>query len=231
MKNRSWKSYLLEFLSIFIAVISAFALNSWNENRRDHNAETKILSEISNGLQKDIKDIQENMMGHEWGVDACNYFVRLVQGEIVGQDSVAQHFLRLTRDFISIQNRSGYETLKSKGLEVVEDDSLRFAIISLYEYDFSTLQELEEEYAEMQFYESHFSTLNTLLSPHFVFNKDGQLVSIDLPLQLTSSQKNDLLSRLFKIELNRTFILRFYSGIEEKVKKIKQMIQVRLQND
>ena len=57
MKNRSWKSYLLEFFSIFIAVISAFALNSWNENRRDYNAETKILSEISNGLQKDIKDI------------------------------------------------------------------------------------------------------------------------------------------------------------------------------
>ncbi|MEL6821390.1 MAG: hypothetical protein AAFP70_06505 [Calditrichota bacterium] len=230
MKNRSWKSYLLEFFSIFIAVISAFALNSWNENRRDYNAETKILSEISNGLQKDIKDIQENMMGHEWGIDACNYFVRLVRGEVVGQDSVAQHFLRLTRDFISIQNRSGYEALKSKGLEIVSDDSLRYAIISLYEYDFTTLKKLEEEYAEMQFYNSHFSDLNTLLSQYFVFDKEGQLVNIDLPLQLTFSQKKDLLSRLFKIEMNRKFILRFYSGIEEKVKKIKQMIRLRLEN-
>ena len=82
----------------------------------------------------------------------------------------------------------------------------------------------------MQFYNSHFSDLNTLLSQHFVFDKDGQLVNIDLPLQLTFSQKKDLLSRLFKIEMNRKFILRFYSGIEEKVKKIKQMIRLRLEN-
>lgn len=229
MKNRSWKSYLLEFLSIFIAVISAFALNSWNENRRDHNAETKILSEISNGLQKDIEDIHGNVMGHQKGLEACDYFVRMVQGDMVGQDSIAQHFMRLTRDFVTIQNRSGYEALKSKGLEVIEDDSLRYAIISLYEYDFTTLQKLEEKYAEMQFYESHYSALNTLLSPHFIFNQDGKLINVELPLRFTNSQKKDLLSRLSKIELNREFILRFYDGIEKKVEKIHEMIQTSLQ--
>ena len=49
-------------------------------------------------------------------------------------------------DYISIQNISGYETLKSNGLELIRDDSLRFEIITLYEYDYSILKKFEEEY-------------------------------------------------------------------------------------
>ena len=34
-------------------------------------------------------------------------------------DSFLIHYFNLTRDFISIQNTSGYETLQSKGLELI----------------------------------------------------------------------------------------------------------------
>ena len=64
----NWKKLGLEFLSIFIAVISAFALNNWNENRRDNEAANKILAEISNGLKKDIDDVRINKKGHEDGI-------------------------------------------------------------------------------------------------------------------------------------------------------------------
>ncbi len=37
------KKYTFEFLSIFIAVISAFGLNNWNDHRRDRVAELKIM--------------------------------------------------------------------------------------------------------------------------------------------------------------------------------------------
>ena len=58
MKRRlstNWKEYGFEFLSIFIAVLAAFALNNWNENRRDKHTEHKILTEISNGLENTIE--------------------------------------------------------------------------------------------------------------------------------------------------------------------------------
>ncbi len=40
-KNSNSTKFLLEFISVFIAVIFAFALNNWNDNRRDDNAEKK----------------------------------------------------------------------------------------------------------------------------------------------------------------------------------------------
>lgn len=42
------KKFGFEFLSIFIGVFAAFALDSWNETRKDKYVEIKILSEINN---------------------------------------------------------------------------------------------------------------------------------------------------------------------------------------
>ncbi len=220
MKKGNWKKYAIEFLSIFIAVTFAFALENWNENRRDSNAESKIITEIYNGLKKDLDDIRVNKGGHEDGIKACKFWRDLAEDREVSPDSIMHHYLNLTRDFISIQNVSGYETLKSRGLELVKNDSLRASIIALYEYDYNTLRKFEEEYNEMQFQESYFKEINGYLAPSFIFDEKGNMTKIDLPLKLSASEKNILLSYLWKIQLNRNFILYFYSDIENKVNEV-----------
>lgn len=230
MKKTNWKKLGFEFLSIFIAVISAFALNNWNENRRDSEAANKILAEISNGLEKDIEDVRVNKKGHEAGILACKFWRQIFERQEVGLDSLPMHYSNLTRDYISIQNISGYESLKSKGLELIEDDSLRFEIITLYEYDYSILKKFEEEYNEMQYQESYFEEINKKIAPNFEFDQKGDIIGIKLPLIINEAEKNILLSYLWKIQGNRNFILRFYSKTEEKLiqlrKKIKKNLKV-----
>lgn len=224
IRIKNWGKYGFEFLSIFIAVISAFALNNWNENRKDANSENKILTEIANGLEKDLGDIQLNKQGHEWGIAACKYFREAFAGQNVQHDSALIHFFNLTRDFVSIQNVAGYETLKSKGLELVKNDSLRFDIISLYEYDYNTLRKLEEEYFEMQFQKNYFKEINQELAPNFRINDDGNIIGINNPLEIKEPERNKLLLYLWKIQSNRIFILQYYSEIEEKIKRVKEKI-------
>ena len=132
-KSKSWKKYGFEFLSIFVAVISAFALNNWNTNRNNALAESKILDEIYQGLEKDYKDIEGNIFGHKKGLHAIKYFNKIISGENMVQDSLKYYYFSLTRDFICVQNTSGFETLKSRGLELIQNDSLRAKIISIYE--------------------------------------------------------------------------------------------------
>lgn len=225
MKTSNWKKYGIEFLSIFVAVVSAFALNNWNENRRDSNAEDKILIEIYNGLKKDIDDIRINKGGHDAGISACKFWKNVVENKPVNLDSLPYHYLNLTRDYISIQNISGYEALKSKGLELIEDDSLRTVIISLYEYDYNVLRKFEEEYNEMQFQENYFKEINNHLAPNFVFGEKGYPIGIDLPLNLSISEKKILLSYLLKIQVNRRFILGFYSEMDSKINQILTRIE------
>ncbi len=224
IKFENWTKYGFEFLSIFIAVISAFALNNWNENRRDAHSENKILIEISNGLEKDLSDIKLNKGGHESGIIACKFFREAFAGKTVKVDSLLIHYFNLTRDFVSIQNIAGYETLKSKGLELIKNDSLRLKIISLYEYDYNTLRKLEEEYSEMQFQESYFKEINEVLAPHFKTDENGMIIGIDLPLKLPEIKRNKLLLYLWKIQSNRIFILQFYTEIEKKINNVRENI-------
>lgn len=217
-----------EFLSIFIAVISAFALNNWNENRKAHKSEYKILMEIQNGLGKDIVDINLNVGGHEDGINACKYFRKIFANQIVNGDSILIHFFNLTRDFVSVQNTAGYETLKSKGLELVSNDSLRLQIISLYEYDFNTLRKLEEEYNEMQFHENYFTDFNEQIAPHLRFDSLQNIKGINLPLNLPVDKRNILSYNLWKIQFNRNWIIQAYAEIETKIKKIQENIKVEI---
>ena len=225
MKERK---YTFEFLSIFIAVISAFALNNWNDNRNNRNAQDKILSEISNGLEKDLEDVRQNIFGHKLGINAAQYFRRIIANDSVAQDSLFPYYFNLCRDFISVQNTSGYETLKSKGLELIENDLLRTKIISLYEYNYNTLRKFEEEYYEMQFHRNYYQDINRIISPYFIINDEKNLVGMDLSLELSIEDEKLLLSHLWRIVNNRSFVLQYYIDVESKIVELRKDIQKEL---
>ena len=227
-KTKNWSKFLIEFISVFIAVVFAFALNNWNDNRKDNLAERKILREISNGLKKDLDDIELNIKGHKEGIRACKYWRKIINNNKFSKDSLLTYYLSLTRDFVSSQNKAGYASLKSKGLELIKNDSLRLEIISLYEYDYETLLKLEETYGEMQFQNNYFKELNNIISPYFIFDEFGNINNIKLPINLNNINKNIFLSYLWKIEINRNFILYYYSQIEKKIKTLISNIKMEL---
>lgn len=228
LKIRGWKKYTFEFFSILIAVITAFALNNWNDNRKADKSENKILIEISNGLEKDIEDIRQNKIGHERGINACNYFRKMLAEEEVNSDSLMIQYRALTRDFISIQNTAGYETLKSRGLELIKNDSLRLEIITLYEYSYNILRKLEEEYSEMQFQENYFIEINKILAPNFQFDENKRITGINRPLKIPINEEKIMLLYLFKIQENRDYILKYYSEIEKKVTEVQNQILLEI---
>lgn len=231
MKKKGWKKYSFEFLSIFIAVISAFSLNNWNDNRKDNEAEQKILIEIKNGLVKDLEDLKTNTKGHKAGIESCKFWRNIIQNNDVVIDSLQLQLklIQLTRDFTSLQNISGYETLKSKGLEIIKNDSLRTKLISLYEYDYYTLRKLEEEYEEMQYQKNYFKDINQLLAPSFVFNSKGNLINLKTPVKLNTKEKNILMSYFMKIEINRKMVLMFYEKTEKKIKNLEVHIEKNIE--
>lgn len=205
-------------------------MDNWNENRKERLAESKILAEIHNGLEKDLEDININIFGHKEGLKATAFFKDVIGGKAVSSDSVLQHYISLTRDFVSIQNTSGYETLKSRGLELIDNDSLRTKIISLYEYDYNTLSKLEEEYYELQFQENYFEAINRAIAPHFIFNGDMNISGLRTPIQLPEDEKKILLACLWKIEVNRNFILNYYREVQNKVEEAKRVIEEEIED-
>ena len=225
----NWKKYLYEFLTIFIGVTLAFSLSKWNEDSNRHESAEKTLLEIKNGLELDLYDFGDNMRGHEYGIDICKYFRAYLRNEEIDRDSIGLYYGGLLRDYISIQNKSGYESLKSKGLELVKNDSLRLEIISLYDFYYEIIEKLEESYAENQFHKTYFSSINNMLAEYMVFDKDGRLIEITSPVGLSQKERKVLMSYLWKIEKNRKFTLKSYVLVKGKVKNLIKHIEEHLQ--
>lgn len=227
-KKGNWRTYAFEFLSIFIAVISAFGLNNWNDIRNSQDSEHKLLLEIRNSISIDLKDFNKNVKGNKLSLRANELFRSLVNGQEISQDSIGILYTGLFRDYIPIINRSAYESYKSNNIKTITNDSLRLQIISLYDYYYAIIEALEYNVPEMQSYDNYFSEVNSILSPYMEFNDAGDLILINTP-ELTERDKRKILSYLWKIKSNRMFKLGRYAMIMQEIKKVDQNIQLELE--
>ncbi len=226
-----FKKYFSEFALIFISVILAFALTEWSNNQGKKISEEKIFLEILNGLKKDSIDLTGNIDAHKNGIKACKYWRKVITDNKADKDSLIGYYFLLTRNVISIQNISGYETLKSKGLETIKNDSLRAKIINLYEFDYQVMKKFEEDYKENQFFDNYFFQINEKIAPNLKFDSNGNIYDINLPLTITNSEKNILLSYLWKIQMSR--IEREYAGksLKKKINTLYKEIDKEIKND
>ncbi|MDY8137159.1 hypothetical protein [Aquimarina sp. 2201CG5-10] len=229
MKKVKWRKYAFEFLSIFIAVLSAFTLNKCNENRADRLSEEKILKEIKNGIELDLKDFNGNTYGHLKSLESNQLFRDLINNKKVNQDSIDIAYITLFRDYAPIVNLSGYESLKASGLKTVEKDALRIEIITLYDYYYKIITIIENNVDEMKSFSNYFKPVNDILKKYMVFDTKGKLVEIKQPIEISLNQKNEILSYLWRLETNRNYRLKKYKLVEEKMKLLKHHIEQELE--
>lgn len=226
-----WKGYLFELLSVFIGVTLAFMLNKWNEDRKEEASETNILKEIRNGLKLDLTDLDSNIHGHNQGIEACKFFRKLIDNKIEDKNSHAPDlYVTLLRDFISVQNISAYEALKSNGLETITNDSLRFQIIEVYDFDYEILKKFEEEYYAMQYNQKYADIINEVLLPFMEFDEKGVFIAFKRPIKLSEKDKKRMLLYLWQIEYNRKFNIQFYYMTKGKVEKLIENINAEIKS-
>lgn len=217
--KKKWGVYLLEFLSVFIAVFAAFSLENWKDNQKDRKAEEKILIEIKNGLLSDLKDMEENRRGHKNGVNGSVYFKDYIFDKEIHKDTLLYYKNLITTNNLNIFNRSGYESLKSKGLELIENDSLRTKLISIYEYDYEVIRKFEEELSSVKFFEHFHDKLDSEITRLFFYYKStGEMTVREDRPKLTEAKQQELIAYLSHIAYMRLIVFRRYDGIKENVK-------------
>ncbi len=210
------KKYIFEFFSIFLAVSLAFILDRWNDNRISRIAEHKILEEIYNGLGRDSIDLANDEQYYKIAFRGLKYFNDVIDGKAVDNDSLVSFYYLFSRESIVVQNKSGYESLKSKGLETIKNDSLRSKIIDLYEVDYELQRKFNEEHSEYKFLQNYFHKINNAIAPNFEYDSVNNIVGIKLPIDLSEKDRKLLKSYIWKIAVGKQD--RYQSSINEKEK-------------
>ncbi len=130
---------------VVIGILIALGINNWNEVKKTRILETKIFKELHSNLVLDIQELHADITYMGSINKAYANIKTYLETFNVPNESFYKtlSILRVTPHFDP--NKSGYELLRSKGVEVISNDSLRNSISLLYERTYPYYRRYEEE--------------------------------------------------------------------------------------
>ena len=122
-----------EIILVVIGILIALQINNWNEQNKSKKEEMKILNEIKISLARDLKYMSINLRSDSSSIRHLKIIKEQLQLEKPTIDSL-NYFYQSLLFTNSVDITTGpYETLKSKGLDLISNDSLRNGIVYYYE--------------------------------------------------------------------------------------------------
>ncbi|MBK7871754.1 MAG: hypothetical protein IPJ74_14285 [Saprospiraceae bacterium] len=127
------KSYALyaigEILLVVIGILIALQVNNGNENRKQTAKSYEILKEIKENLASNSKQFQEEIKLEEKTIASIDIIMNNIKNVKVYNDSLDKHFHLSIFWCTSVWKTSGYESLKSQGIDLIKSKELRESII------------------------------------------------------------------------------------------------------
>ncbi|WP_340111907.1 DUF6090 family protein [Maribellus mangrovi] len=124
-----------EILLVVIGIVIALQINNWNENQKAHRYEIKMLSESRNALIHDL-DFFDYLVNERLArTDSLNtVLLDLHLKNLPVPDSLISKMNILDRGYLFYYNSGPYEAIKSSGMDKISNDSIRNALVQLYDF-------------------------------------------------------------------------------------------------
>lgn len=181
-----------EIVLVVIGILIALQINNWNEVRKISNQELHLLKSFKIGLEKDLSDINRNIISHRRSIASAKLIIKSLGDKQPYNDSLAKHFSYVTTPSRFVNSTSAFETLKSKGIDLISNENLRNEIITVYDSRYSFFLKLEQ---------AHFIELNyglreifpSRFEESFVFDVNredfrGRIIPINFELLKTDQE-------------------------------------------
>ena len=133
-----------EILLVVIGILIALNINNASAESRTRNKELVLLKEMRQNLSADLRDVQYNVAGNKGRTRANEAVLKALQERTALNDSLKQHFGNILGNFQLSENTAAWENLKSVGIDLISDDSLRNAIAALYSTKYVYQENLEK---------------------------------------------------------------------------------------
>ena len=229
--SQKWPEYLLEILVLIVGIYGAFAVEAWGENKARRKEELEILKGCRTELMADAMEIDLNVSELQKSLRSIDIIIKALEEDHPYHDSLAAHFNYLFLPMHFVHSTSTFETLRSKGLDIVSNDSLRSQLINLYDSQYEFFIQGETEELDLV----HFH-LKYLLPSRFEssWNFDGKSVgSFEgemVPLDFESLKYDDEFLHFIKTQRNRTrsYLDFWYFNLRKHVVAMIDAINVEL---
>lgn len=128
----NWFRYGFETIAVVVGILVAFALDNWNDTRKENEIEKELLEQFKEDLTSDVESITEVNHWYQKTIYSCEVLVDHLKNRKPFHDSLKIHF-DLWNDFETLHINSGaISNLNSRGVELISNTSLRNHILQMY---------------------------------------------------------------------------------------------------
>ena len=150
ISENKFSKYLIyaigEIILVVIGILIALQINNWNQSKIQHKKEVVILNELIKGLESDLNnEFIPGLAYYNESKHALNKLDEFYKSNniTISNDSLTQYYQTYLRngEWNFVFNTAAFGNLKSMGLDVITNDSLRSKISTLYSYEYPDLKE------------------------------------------------------------------------------------------
>lgn len=218
-----------EIVLVVIGIMIAVAINNSNEEKKLKQLEIKYLTEIKNNLSSDIADIDFNINFNASRLRSNQVVLQYLNKDAQVIDSLDFHLSNLQFSTRTLVNSSGYENLKSKGLEIISNDALRIKITTLYEFRIANAVDFETKDDHPFQYDIFIpAVFNVLSLENMKMNNSNPSGSARLIDSRDTGANNMLKNAITTNILMRTLMLDTYRSLKQEVTETIQQIETEL---
>ena len=149
MQKNRFTTYLLyaigEIVLVVIGILLAVNINDWKHAADDSELEIKILKEIKTDLENDLDEIRNELENYGYIQNGDSTLIAFYHSSQPFTDSLGSlvYLYEISPHFNPING--GYQLLKAKGIDLIENDQLRLEINSYYEQSVPYYRKYEDE--------------------------------------------------------------------------------------
>lgn len=214
-----------EIILVVIGILIALSINNWNERRKDVKREIKMLYDIQNDVNKNIKNIDEGIIILEEGIKRSKEIVSAFEKQTKYDTIMNKHFRFYAFYWDPDFRNASFENLKKEGVNLIANDSLRNRIIDIFEIDMDIL-----DVSDLNKHNDYMTSVgNRILNKHFYFDsKTGDLRPFNYEKMMSDNEFYSFTSFILanqNIELKKSkeFIEKSQSLNEEITKEINRL--------
>lgn len=141
LENGRLKNYTLyaigEIVLVVVGILIALQINNWNEGRKNSKKEELILQEMLAALTYDSLSMESYLMRIDVSSKASKNLLAFPEYN----DSLVKDFINSIASVVLVPKIAAFEQLKSTGLDIIKNDSLRQMIVTYYDVTSKNVQE------------------------------------------------------------------------------------------
>ena len=232
MENKTGKYFkyaIGEIILVVIGILIALQINNWNTQNKQRVIEIKVLKELQVAIKSDFKNFDQNIKDYKKVRRSLKIIKEQLEIEIPNNDSLHYAFRNSLFNNQMEPNLGAYETIKSKGIDLISNDSLRLKIINVYEISYKYYQDIiKTDLLPESFIQEYCATLFNNLD--YISSKEYDEPTM-VPNNYKALQKDTLYKTIINTRISQVRrTLNYLEYNYQEVKDLNEMIKTELKS-